>query len=83
MRDNLAGHKGERVKELVEAKGCEPLFLPSYSPIEEALSKIKALLGPHAGGLVEAIARALDAVSGGDARSSFAHSGYALWGQLP
>ena len=79
MRDNLAGHKGERVKELVEDKRCEPLFLPAYSPIEETFSKIKALLGPHAG----ASSRRSGAVSGRDARSWFAHCGYALWGQLP
>ncbi len=45
--DNLAAHKGERVRELVEAEGCELSFLPSYSPyfspIEEVFSKIKAL----------------------------------------
>ena len=46
--DNLSVHKGERVKESVEARGCEFLFLPAYSPdfspIEEAFSKLKALL---------------------------------------
>ena len=46
--DNLAAHKGERVRELIEARGCELLFLPPYSPdynpIEEAFSKIKGLL---------------------------------------
>ena len=30
--DNLNAHKGERVRQLVEARGCEVLFLPSYSP---------------------------------------------------
>ncbi len=46
--DNLGVHKGERVREIVEARGCEVLFLPSYSPdfspIEEAFSRLKALL---------------------------------------
>ena len=46
--DNLNAHKGERVRELVEGRGCELLFLPAYSPdfspIEEAFSKLKALL---------------------------------------
>ena len=46
--DNLGAHRGRRVRELVEARGCELLFLPPYSPdfspIEEAFSKIKALL---------------------------------------
>ncbi len=44
--DNLGAHKGERVRELVGARGCEVLFLPAYSPdfspIEEAFSKLKA-----------------------------------------
>src|SRR5215218_2011489 len=46
--DNLSAHKGERVRELIEDRGCELFYLPSYSPdlnpIEEAFSKIKGLL---------------------------------------
>jgi transposase len=30
--DNLSSHKGGRVKEIVEAAGCELLYLPPYSP---------------------------------------------------
>ncbi len=45
VMDNLSAHKGVRVRELVEGRGCEVLFLPSYSPdfspIEEAFSKLK------------------------------------------
>ena len=45
--DNLGAHKDEKVRELIEARGCELVFLPAYSPdfnpIEEAFSKIKAL----------------------------------------
>jgi len=48
IMDNLKAHKGERVREMIEAKGCEVIFLPAYSPdlnpIEEAFSKIKASL---------------------------------------
>jgi hypothetical protein len=48
VADNLAAHKGEEVRELVEARGCGLLFLapysPDYNPIEEAFSKIKGLL---------------------------------------
>ena len=32
VMDNLGAHKGERVRELVEGRGCELLFLPPYSP---------------------------------------------------
>ncbi len=46
--DNLGAHKGERVREMIEARGCKLLYLPPYSPdfdpIEEAFSKIKGLL---------------------------------------
>jgi hypothetical protein len=43
VMDNLSAHKGERVKELIEGRGCELLYLPSYSPdlnpIEEASAR--------------------------------------------
>jgi transposase len=32
MMDNLSAHKGERVRELIEGRGCELLYLPPYSP---------------------------------------------------
>jgi transposase len=86
--DNLAAHKGERVRRLVETRGCGLLFLPSYSPdfnpIEEAFSKIKGILrrvkARTRGALVEAIGRALDAVSEQDARGFLVHCGYSLSG---
>jgi transposase len=32
VMDNLSAHKGERVRELIEVRGCcELLYLPSYS----------------------------------------------------
>ncbi len=87
--DNLAAHKGERIRELVEARGCELLYLPPYSPdfspIEEAFSKVKALLRRAAArtreALVEAIGRALEAVTARDAKGWFAHCGYAVGDQ--
>lgn len=91
VMDNLSAHKGERVRELVEGRGSEVLFLPSYSPdfspIEEAFSKLKALLRKEKArtkeALVEAIGRALDAITPEDAQGWFGHCGYALRGQLP
>jgi transposase len=48
VMDNLTAHKGERVRELIEERGCKLLYLPSYSPdlnpIEEAFSKVKRIL---------------------------------------
>jgi transposase len=89
VMDNLAAHKGERVRELVEGRGCGLSYLPPYSPdlnpIEEAFSKVKISLR-RAGArtreaLVEAMGRALDAVTPQDARGFFKHCGYGLRGQ--
>ena len=82
--DNLGAHKGERVRKLVEGRGCSLLFLPPYSPdfspIEEAFSKVKALLRTAAArtreGLVEAIGMALSAVTPEDVKGFFGHCGY-------
>lgn len=45
--DGLGAHRTQRVIELIEARGADLLFLPSYSPdlnpIEEAFSKIKGI----------------------------------------
>ena len=90
VMDNLSAHKGERVRELVESAGCELLYLPPYSPdfspIEEAFSKVKGILrnakARSREALVEAMGKALDAVTGRDARSFFEHCGYCALGQL-
>jgi transposase len=84
VMDNLGAHKGERVRELIEERGCELSFLPPYSPdfnpVEEAFAKVKALLRQAGartrGALVEAIGQALDAVSARDARGFFDRCGY-------
>ena len=82
--DGLGAHRTDKVRELIEARGAELVFLPSYSPdlnpIEEAFSKIKALVRKESArvreALVEAIGRALAAVTPEDAASFFAHAGY-------
>jgi transposase len=84
--DNLGAHKSERVRELIEARGCKLIFLPAYSPdfnpIEQAFSKIKALLKKAAArtreALIEAIAQALRAITVQDIRGWFAHCGYVV-----
>src|SRR5215212_6813843 len=30
--DNLGAHKPKRIRELIEGRGCELVYLPSYSP---------------------------------------------------
>jgi transposase len=48
--DNLSAHKGSRVRERMEERGCALIYLPpseappDLNPIEEALSKIKRFL---------------------------------------
>ena len=89
VMDNLQAHKSRRVGKLIESAGASVLFLapysPDFSPIEEAFSKIKAILGSIEARtqetLVEAIAQALDAVSQGDALGWFSHCGYRLSAQ--
>lgn len=82
--DNLAAHKSERVRELVEARGCVLMYLPPYSPdfnpIEEAFAKVKGILRKTGArtrkALIEALGAAISAVTSGDARGYFEHSGY-------
>ena len=42
IMDNLPAHKPARVREMIEERGCELIYLPAYSPdlnpIEEALA---------------------------------------------
>ncbi len=84
VMDNLAAHKSERVRELIEARGCRLWYLPSYSPdlspIEEAFSKLKNCLRKAAARTREelqaAIAEALDAITPADAQAYLRHCNY-------
>ena len=84
VMDNLSAHKGGRVREIVEGRGCELIYLPPYSPdfnpIEQAFSKVKALMRRTEArtreALIEAMGRALSAVTARDARGFFEHCGY-------
>ena len=84
VMDNLSAHKTDRVRELIEGRGCELVFLPPCSPdlnpIEEVFSKIKELLRDAQArarrALIEAIGVALSSVTAQDARGFFGHCGY-------
>jgi transposase len=90
VMDNLSAHKSERIGEIVRSAGCRVLYLPPYSPdlnpIEEAFSKLKGFLRKAEArsreALVEAMGKALDAVTARDARGFFEHCGYRTSGQL-
>ena len=84
VMDNLSSHRGGKVRELIEGKGCELLYLPPYSPdynpIEQAFSKVKGLLRKAESrtreSLIEAMGRALSALTARDSQGFFAHCGY-------
>jgi transposase len=82
--DNLSAHKGGRVRELIEGKGCELIYLPPYSPdfnpIEQAFSKLKnylrAACARSRDALMEVIGEALRTITVSDAEGYFEHCGY-------
>jgi transposase len=82
--DNLGAHRPKKIKELIEERGYELLYLPpcssGFNPIEEAFAKIKHILRKiHARtkeALIEAMGRALGAVNAEDVRGFFVHCGY-------
>ena len=86
VMDDLGLHRPQRVRELIEGKSCEFIYLPPYSPdlspVEEAFSKVKHILrkigtrGNKA--LVEAMSRAVGAVSAQDVRGFFVHCSYRI-----
>ena len=83
IMDNLSSHKGPKVRAMIEAAGAQLLHLPSYSPdfnpIENAFSKLKALLRKAAARTVEAlwtaIGRLLDAFTPAECANYFAAAG--------
>jgi transposase len=84
IMDNLGSHKGLGVREAIEAAGAKLLFLPPYSPdfnpIENAFSKLKALLRKAAertvDGLWDVIGRLLNAFTPQECANYFAAAGY-------
>ena len=90
VMDNLGAHRPKRIRDLIEQRDCELIYLPAYSPdynpIEEAFAKIKNLLRKASArtkeALVEAMGAVLEAVSAANARGFFEHAGYRATGQL-
>jgi transposase len=84
--DNLTAHKAASIRQAIEARGCELLFLPPYSPdftpIEQAFSKLKAILRGLGArtreALEEAAHLAVDAITPDNVVGWFAHAGYHL-----
>jgi len=84
VMDNLSSHKRAEAREMIESAGCSLMFLPPYSPdlnpIENAYSKLKALLRKAKQRTVEGLRAflfaALDAFSPQECANYFAHCGY-------
>ena len=84
VMDNLSSHGGPKVRQAIEARGCQLLFLPAYSPdlspIEEAFSKLKAVLRRIGArtreDLCQAISQVLELITPQDALGWFTHCGY-------
>lgn len=82
--DLLSVHKRKEVREAVEARGCEVLFLPGYSPdlnpIELAFSKLKEFVrrveARTREALDDAIAAAVKTITLQDVIGWFRHAGY-------
>lgn len=84
--DNWTVHHGDDVRDLVDAAGCELLYLPTYSPdlnpIEHLFAKVKAFikrLRPDSTDkLVQAFGDAVKTVTPANVLNSVRHCGYGL-----
>ena len=84
VMDNLSAHKGGRVRELIEERSCELIYLPPYSPdfnpIENAFAKLKANLRKAAertvNGLWDAVGRIVDTYTPAESTNYFVAAGY-------
>lgn len=77
--DNFTVHHNGKVRELIEAAGCELLYLPTYSPdfnpIEHLFAKLKAFLKKlrpdTVTDLIRAFEKAVLTVTQQDAKNAF------------
>jgi transposase len=84
VMDNLPSHKVAGVREAIEARGAELLYLPPYSPdlnpIEQAFAKLKAMLRDAAARSVDAlwatIGQLLAGFAPAECSNYIANSGY-------
>jgi transposase len=84
--DNLSAHKVGGIRELIEARGAQLLYLPPYSPdlnpIELAWSKFKQYLrtakSRTAEALDQAVTEALQTITPDNAVAWFRHCGYGI-----
>lgn len=86
VMDNWTVHHGDDVRALVEAHGCELLYLPTYSPdfnpIEHLFAKIKAFIKrirpDTTDNLAQAFCDAVKTLTPENVLNAFKHCGYHL-----
>jgi hypothetical protein len=86
VRDNVRVHKAARIRQVIEARPCTRLFLPSSSPdctpLEPAFSTLTAILRRLGARTTEALWEAMQvavaAITQEAAAAWFAQAGYAL-----
>jgi transposase len=91
IMDNLSSHKVAGVRDAVEARGANLLYLPPYSPdlnpIEQSFAKLKALIRKAAARTREtlwnAIGKLLSRFAPRECANYFAEAGYVLPNREP
>lgn len=86
IMDNLPSHKVSGIREAIEAVGAKLHYLPPYSPdlnpIEQAFSKIKAMLRKSSARslskLFKAIARIIRSIAPTECAAYLINSGYSV-----
>ena len=86
VMDNLGAHKVEGIREAIEGRGSQLVYLPPYSPdfspIEQCWSKFKTGLrrveARTRRALERAITQTLPSVTATDAQAWFRHCGYVV-----
>jgi transposase len=84
--DNLSVHKSATARRMIEAAGCQLVFLPTYSPdfnpIEQAFATLTQRLRSSAArtvaGIMDASQAAYPSITAQDARSFYQNAGYNL-----
>lgn len=86
VMDNLPVHKAAGIRDVIEARDANLLYLPPYSPdfnpIENAFAKLKARICKHAARTIDALeaaaADALRLLKPAQCANFFSHAGYAF-----
>jgi transposase len=91
IMDNLPAHKGAEVRRAIEAAGATlrylPPYLPDFNPIENAFSKLKAIMRKAAARSIEnlwdVISDALPQFTPQDCANYFTAAGYEPDNRIP